>query len=170
MWGYLSFPCRLQNDKRLAKIGPVFILLMAAKKQSVSTHKAGKKSGPSDTDKRTTGNKAREPWNKGLVKMHFELPVDLYERINTLAKKAGMSFERFSGIMITKHVMEEERKEIDEEAAAAVLRVIAKAYETDYKRIEEELSTLPSSAEKLQRLLLELSPVFESRYRKNKLN
>ena len=144
---------------------------MPISKKSDSTKKAVKKSGLLYQNTSTRGNKAhRVPWNKGLVKVDFELPEDLYERINELAKKAGMSPERYSGILLTQYVKERELEKVEERALAAALQVIAGAHPDDYKRIEKELSTLPSSAQKVCRLIHELSPGLEKRFRENEMN
>jgi predicted DNA-binding protein len=144
---------------------------MAISKKSDSTKKAVKKSGLLYQDKSARGNKAcRLPWNKGLVKLDFELPEDLYERINELAKKAGMSPERYSGILLTQYAKEKELERVEEQALAVALQAIARAHPDDYKRIEKELSALPSSAQKVRRLIHELSPGLEKRFRENEMN
>src|SRR5205823_4985876 len=149
---------RLQNGQRIAKIGLSFPLPMTISKKSDPTKKAVKKSGLLYQDKSARGNKARRvPWNKGLVKVDVELPQDLYKRINELAKKAGMSPERYSGILITQYAKEKELEKVEEQELAAALQVLAGAHPDDYKRIEKELSTLPSSAQKVRRLIRELS-------------
>jgi hypothetical protein len=144
---------------------------MAISKKSDSTRKVVKKSGLLYQDKSVRGNKARRgPWNKGLVKADVELPEGLYERINELAKKAGMSPERYSSILLTQYVKERELEKVEEQALAAALQVLAGAHPDDYKRIEKELSMLPSSAQKVRRLIRELSPGFEKRFRENEMN
>jgi len=144
---------------------------MAISKKSDSTKKAVKKSGLLYQNKSARGNKARRvPWNKGLVKADLELPQDLYERIKELAKKAGMSPERYSGILLTQYAKEKELERVEEQALAVALQAIARAHPDDYKRIEKELSALPSSAQKVRRLIHELSPGLEKRVRENKMN
>jgi hypothetical protein len=144
---------------------------MPISKKSDSTKKAVKKSGLLYQNTSTRGNKARRvPWNKGLVKVDFELPEDLYERIKKLAKKAGMSLERYSSILLTQYARELELEKVEERALAAALQAIARAHPDDYKRIEKELSTLPSSAQKVRRLIHELSPGLEKHFRENELN
>ena len=59
---------------------------------------------------------------------------------------------------------------MEEQALAAALQVLAGAHPDDYKRIEKELSTLPSSAQKVRRLIRELSPGLEKRFRENEMN
>jgi predicted DNA-binding protein len=144
---------------------------MAISKKSDATKKAMKKSALLYQDKNARGNKAcREPWNKGLVKADVELSQDLYERIKALAKKAGMSPERYSGILLTQSAKEKELERVEEQALAVALQAIARAHPDEYKRIEKELSTLPSSAQKVRRLIRELSPGLEKRVRENELN
>jgi|GEM_PF-3947503 len=144
---------------------------MPISKKSDSTKKAVKKSGLLYQNTSTRGNKARRvPWNKGLVKVDWELPEDLYERIKVLAKKAGMSLERYSGILLTQYARELELEKVEERALEAALQVIARVHPDDYKRIEKELSTLPSPAQKVRRLIRELSPGLEKHFRENELN
>jgi bifunctional ADP-heptose synthase (sugar kinase/adenylyltransferase) len=144
---------------------------MPISKKSDSTKKAMKKSGLLYQNTITRGNKARRvPWNKGLVKVDFELPEDLYERIKVLAKKAGMSLERYSSILLTQYARELELEKVEERALEAALQVIARAHPDDYKRIEKELSALPSPAQKVRRLIHELSPDLEKHFRENELN
>src|SRR5215211_4169971 len=86
---------------------------MAISKKSDATKKAVKKSGLLSV----RGNKARRvPWNKGLVKADVELSRDLYERIKELAKKAGMSPERYSSILLTQYAKEKELERVEEQA------------------------------------------------------
>jgi predicted DNA-binding protein len=99
-----------------------------------------------------------------------ELSEDLYERIKELAKKAGMSPERYGSILLTQYAKEKELERVEEQALAVALQAIARAHPDDYKRIEKELSTLPSSAQKVRRLIRELSPGLEKRFRENELN
>jgi predicted DNA-binding protein len=144
---------------------------MAISKKLDSTKKAVKKSGLLYKDKSARGNKAhRMPWNKGLVKADVELSEDLYERIKELAKKAGMSPERYGSILLTQYAKEKELEMVEEQALAVALQAIARAHPDDYKRIEKELSTLPSSAQKVRRLIRELSPDLEKLVRENELN
>jgi hypothetical protein len=144
---------------------------MAISKKSDTTKKPVKKTGLIYQDKSARGNKARrEPWKEGLVEMDVELPVDLINRITTLAKKAGMGFEEFSGILLEQYARDRVIEMVEEQVLAVVLQDLADRHPDDYKRIEKELSKLPSPAKKVIRFIREIDPDIEKNVREDKLN
>ena len=144
---------------------------MALSKKTDTTKKPVKKTGLIFQDKSAGGNKAhREPWDDGLVEMEIDLPVELYERINALAKEAGMGFEEFGGILLEQYARDKEQEMVEDQALADILQVFVEMHPDEYKRIEKELSTLPSPAKKVIRFIRELSPDLEKRVREDGMN
>ena len=116
-------------------------------------------------DKLNAIHKARrEAWNKGLVKMDMEIPHDLYVKIETLAKDAGISTSQAFSIILTEQVR------IWQEQEERIRKTIADAIEEEYQRIAVPMELQIKQLEEFNKILLELYPDVKRKLQKKPRN
>ena len=109
-------------------------------------------------------NAKREAWNKGLKKMDFEIPHDLYVKIEALAKEAKISTSQAFSILLSEQVKlwQEQQEEIQQ--------TIADAIEKEYQRIALPLELEIKRLEEFNKIMLELYPEIKSKLQKKGYN
>jgi biopolymer transport protein ExbB/TolQ len=94
----------------------------------------------------------REAWNKDLVKMDMEIPLDLYKKVEVLAKQAKMSTSQAFNVLLTEQV--KNHAELEER----IRRTIEQAFDEEYDRLAGPLELETKKMEEFNRLMFELFP------------
>jgi hypothetical protein len=142
------------------------LLLMAKVKPSDRLKKLRKitRSPKHQTKLQALAKTKREAWNKGLVKMDMELPHELYQKIEALAKKAGMSTSQAISLILSEYA--KDRWEEEER----ITHLIDKVFDEAYDRLAGPLELETQKLEEFNRTIFELFPSVKSKLAKKASN